>query len=128
MGKRIARIARAAGRISIWTASFALALPALAVDLNVFKDSPGSRFNDRDMQLFLQTLDEALDKGKDGETRKWSNADTGAGGEIKSISAYQRAAVPCKTVQIDNHAKSVSASGRYNFCKQASGQWAPSTD
>jgi surface antigen len=112
-------------RVALQVALFATTIPAVAANMSFLKDSPISRFNDKDMQLFTQALNEALSKGADGETRNWSNPATGAGGEIKTESSYAQGATPCRKVVISNSAKGLSASGPFNFCKQSTGKWAP---
>jgi len=112
-------------RLAFLFAALVATTPASATDLGYLKNAPIGRFTDQDMQLFKQTLNGALDDGADGEARSWSNPDTKAGGEIKAIKSFKRGEVPCRRVAIKNKAKGVSASGQYNFCKQAAGQWAP---
>ncbi|MCX7272057.1 MAG: RT0821/Lpp0805 family surface protein, partial [Burkholderiales bacterium] len=104
---------------------FVAMTPASAQNLGFMKDAPIARFTDQDMQLFKQTLNDVLDDSKLGEARSWSNPDTKARGEVTAIKSFERDAVPCRRVAIKNWAKGRSASGQYNFCKQASGQWAP---
>ena len=116
----------AAGRIRVafLVAALGSATAASAANLGFLKDAPIARFTEQDLTLFKQTLDEVLDKGADGEARRWSNPETKAGGEIKAIKSFERGATPCRRVAISNAAKGLSASGQYNFCKQPTGQWA----
>ena len=103
-----------------------VAMPALASNLRFMaKQSPLQQFTPEDMKLFKGTLYDVLDKGVDGETRKWSNPATEANGEIQPTKTFDRKGTPCRTLAISNSAKGISNSGRYNFCKPAStGKWA----
>jgi surface antigen len=114
-------------RLAFLVAALVATTSASAANLGYLNDSPIARFTDQDMQLFKLTVNAALDDGADGEVRSWSNPDTKAGGEIKAIKSFKRGEVPCRRVEIKNVAKGRSASGQYNFCKQATGKWAPAT-
>jgi surface antigen len=103
---------------------FVAMTPASAQNLDFMKDAPIASFTDQDMQLFKQTLSGVLDDGTIGEARSWSNPDTKARGEVTAVKSFEREAVPCRRVAVKNWAKGRSASGKYNFCKQPSGQWA----
>lgn len=104
-------------------AVLAAAAPALAVNLNFMKDTPYTHFTDEDHKIFNQTLNDALNKGADGESRSWSNPKSKAGGEVKALKTFERKGMACRTVYIANKAKGRSANAEYNFCKQASGAW-----
>ena len=113
-------------RRSLLVVAVAVALPATASNLRFMKDSPLQYFTPEDTKMFKATLYEVLDKGADGEARKWSNPTTEANGEIKPTNSFARNGTPCRTLAISNSAKGLSASGRYNFCKPtATGKWTP---
>ena len=104
-----------------WTAVLlACALPAAASTIG--SDIPLANFTDRDQAIFRKTLDDALDKGADGATLKWSNPESKAYGEVKPLKTFERGGSPCRTVTIVNHAKGRSASNPFTFCK-AEGTW-----
>jgi surface antigen len=98
-------------------------LPAAATNLAFLKDAPISRFTKQDMKLFEQTLNDALEKSADGDVKTWSNPDTQAGGEIKTLKSFKRGALPCRRLAIRNSAKGLTASGEYSLCKQPKGEW-----
>jgi len=105
------------------SALLTVAMAAAASNLNFMKDAPFTHFNEQDLQLFKQTLDETLEKGSVGEVRRWSNPKTTAAGDISVLRTFERAALPCRTVSISNAAKGRTAAGSYSLCKQATGKW-----
>jgi surface antigen len=112
-------------RHAVLAAALAAALPALAGNLNFLSDSPYANFTEKDEQIFRETLNDVLDKGADGESRKWTNPATRAGGEMKPVSTFERDSKPCRKLQIRNSARGVTATGTYTFCKDAAGKWEP---
>jgi surface antigen len=104
-------------------AALASAAPAMAGNMSFMNDTPYSHFNKEDHKIFNAALNELLDKAADGDSRSWSNPDSKAGGELKGVKTFERKGATCRRVSIANKAKGRSASGEYNFCKQASGKW-----
>jgi len=111
-------------RLALLAATLLAAMPAPAANLRFLRNTPIANFTKEDLQIFTQTLNEVLDKGPDGEARRWSNAASGAKGEIKPLNTFERNATPCRRAVISNSAGGRSNTGQYNFCKQSTGQWA----
>jgi len=99
------------------------AAPAWAQDIMFMRDTPYTHFTKEDRGMFDAAMQEALDKNADGESRAWSNSATTASGELKPVESFERKGQKCRKLYIANKAKGRSASGEYNFCKQASGKW-----
>ena len=95
--------------------------PAFAA--NVTDDAPIAQFRGKDRAMFDAALYGTLDAGKDGDTRKWSNPETKAGGEVRAVKSFQRDDVPCRTVHVSNKAAGRASAADYNFCKSAAGKW-----
>jgi surface antigen len=104
--------------IALATAS----VPASAASLGS-ADMPFAHFTDKDREILIQNLDAVLEKGADGQARKWSNPDTKASGQITPIKSFERGGAPCRTLTVSNKAKGRSATGPYTFCKQPPGDW-----
>jgi surface antigen len=96
------------------------AMPAMAV---IGSNMPYANFTDKDHEIFKKALEGALDKGADGATLEWSNPETKARGQIKPLKTFERAGAPCRTVNIENHAKGLSASAPWTLCKTAPDKW-----
>ena len=93
------------------TLAAALGGPAPVLAANVDKDIPYANFTEADRAMFQQALDGALDKGVDGVTTTWKNAETKARGDIRPTKSFERDGRACRTLTISNHAKGRSASG-----------------
>ena len=110
--------------LRIATASLILACaPALASNLP--GDAPIAHFKGKDRALFDEALNAVLDDPKDGTARSWSNPETKAGGEVKSVKSFARGDGKCRTVNVANKAQGRTSDGTMNFCRSASGKWTP---
>lgn len=112
-----------------WSRGLALvalvvAVPALAQNILFMRDAPYAQFTDEDHAIFNETLNDTLSRGAEGATRKWSNPKTRASGEMTPLKSFEREGRSCRTLSIKNKAKGLSASAKYNFCKQDTGKWA----
>jgi surface antigen len=104
-------------------AAFAWSAPAAASNVSFMHDTPYTHFTKKDHEIFDAALQGMLKQGADGETRNWSNPDSKAGGSLKVIKSFKRGETACRRLSIANKAKGRSASGQYNFCEQATGEW-----
>ena len=80
-----------------------------------------AHFKGRDQELFEEALNAVLD-GTQGASRKWSNPETKAGGEVRHMKSFTRENGVCRTVAIANKAEGRTSSWSYNFCKDR-GKW-----
>jgi surface antigen len=108
---------------SLLLAVFAVATPVAASNMGFMNDTPYVHFTKEDHAIFDEALQDVLNKGADGESRKWTNPASKAGGDLKVLKSFQRGQTTCRRLSIANKAKGRSASGQYNFCRQASGEW-----
>jgi surface antigen len=102
---------------------FCLAQGVQAANLGVFTDAPYTYFNEKDRQVFRDTLDNALNGAKDNELRSWSNPATGSAGEITPVRQFERAGRDCREVKIFNQAHGRRNQSLQVFCKQPDGVW-----
>ena len=96
---------------------------ASAQTLMFMRDTPYTHFTKEDHAMFDAAMKESLDKSADGQSSAWSNPATKASGELKPVESFERKGQKCRKLYIANKARGRSASGEYNFCKQASGKW-----
>jgi len=111
-------------RCAVLAAVVSAAWPATAQVMREMEDTPFVHFTKEDPKIFNAAMQEALEKGADGEMRAWSNPDTNARGELTLVKSFERKGLQCRRITIANKAKGRSGLAEYNFCKQASGQWA----
>jgi len=104
---------------------FALAAaPAAALNpVQILKGGPAEYFNERDLQLFIDTLHKAQDETKPGDPMQWENPETKSRGSITVLEVYESKGMPCKRLRIENQARGRKASGRYNICQVNGKDW-----
>jgi surface antigen len=85
--------------------------------------APITWMTEDDIRMYQDAIDKALETGKDGETTRWKNPATNAGGTIKPMRSFMQGETPCRDVQLDTRAKGRHAKGVYAFCKDAAGKW-----
>lgn len=92
----------------------------LALDLTFLDQAPIRFMNDADIDLMEATVTEVLDQAADGETRNWSNDDTGHSGSVKAVKSFTEDDLDCRRVEITNLAAKAtrgSASSMMDLCK-----------
>ena len=103
--------------------TLACATPSRAANMWFMKDTPYGHFNKEDHKMFRAALRAALEEGTEGQARSWSNPKTEAGGEITPLKSFERAGMKCRRAALSSKAKGRTASGEYNFCRNADGKW-----
>lgn len=93
--------------------------------VSILKGTPAEMFQAQDLRLFLDTAKEALDADGPAQTVRWSNPDTGAGGDFlvlgQSISSDGSL---CKRVLFTVYAsKRPAKKAIWTACKAADGSW-----
>lgn len=110
------------------TALFSLVLLVLPLaqgaNFRWLDSSPARHFSDRDWQLLGDTVDLALNTGRDGQRFEWSNPDTGSSGTLEPAPATGRyAGGGCRRLKMENHAGNESSRSSHTFCRQEDGSW-----
>jgi surface antigen len=101
-----------------------LALPAQAFNIYpLFRDTPAERFNDRDIDLFLEAKGKALAGQPVGEPVRWENPATSASGSITVIEEFEAGGRPCKRLRIENRANGQTGTGLWQYCREPDGRW-----
>ncbi|MFL6623192.1 MAG: RT0821/Lpp0805 family surface protein [Sulfurifustis sp.] len=102
--------------IALPTIADAVNVPILMGNLDFLKDAPGTYFSKADMAIFRKTAETALNEAKDGETRNWSNADTGSSGEVKVVRTLPPSDTRCRELRVMNRAAGRTHTERGVFC------------
>lgn len=85
------------------------------------KTAPSEAFNDEDWEIFGKTAQQALDHGKNGETKTWSNPKTGSSGSFKPLASK---AADCRALYTSvEKAEYDKAETTLEVCKKADGTW-----
>jgi uncharacterized lipoprotein NlpE involved in copper resistance/surface antigen len=87
------------------------------------QNSPFSQFGDSDYKQFFAAVGEAADGPVGGPAIDWTNAASGAHGNVQSVRAVPRPEGDCRELQGSNTTRSHSEPFRVLFCKDAKGEW-----
>jgi surface antigen len=101
----------------------ALAAPAAAVNVNVFKDAPITRLKADEVKEFRAAVIKTLDEGADGATVEWKAPKTEFTSKITPQNRYTDGKFQCRDTVVESDAHDRSQRGRYTFCKGDKGDW-----
>jgi surface antigen len=108
----------------------ALALAAFAL-LTVSAEAQllfGSRLGEAhyqgdDTKIIMQVGADMLRNAPDGESRPWSNPQTGNSGTITILRSYKRGNLPCRDAQVNSQLKERNVVYVLPVCQVADGSW-----
>lgn len=91
----------------------------------ILKDTPADKFQDEDLQMFLDTARQVLEAEDNSQPVDWANPDTGAGGSFKVLGRSKSAeGLDCKRVRFTVYAtKRSPKSSTWTACRTAEGKW-----
>jgi len=100
-------------------APLALASPAAHSQnwVGLLKNTAAERFDEEDLQLFLEASRRALNEAPVNQPVAWSNPKTYAHGDITVLRTFEAKGLPCKEVRIRNEAGGRKGDGRLDLCK-----------
>jgi surface antigen len=111
------------GRITVAPLILCLLFPILssAQNLGFLKDSAVRHFDDQDVAMMMQNVDDALNDAITPTKREWKNAASGNSGRVEVLSAFKNSdSVVCKRARLSNVARNgITGSSAYTFCKHA---------
>ena len=97
--------------------------PALALNwVPLLKNSPGERFDEDDLQIFIVTARKVVNETPDNQTVSWENPDTKHHGDFTILKTFQKDGRTCKRVRVRNEADGRKASNVVDACK-VDGKW-----
>ena len=98
--------------------ALAAASPANALNwVPLLKNSPGERFDDEDLQLFIVTARKTVNEAPDNQTVSWENPETKHHGDFTILKTFQKDGRTCKRVRVRNEADGRKASNVVDACK-----------
>lgn len=95
----------------------------LGFNIGFLDDAPIAEFNDKDIEMMLDTMDQALDNEVDGVEVKWKNANTGNNGTITPLNSTTQDGKNCRHTLIKTFSRTFSGSSQYQLCKDDDGEW-----
>ncbi|MCB1857387.1 MAG: hypothetical protein KDI63_03910 [Gammaproteobacteria bacterium] len=96
---------------------------AQSANFNWLSFSPGRYFTDTDWEMMTQAANEALNTGDEGQVFAWSNPATGHSGSVSPGPVNGDSGENCRSLDITNHAKGLTANGTQRLCRQPNGEW-----
>jgi surface antigen len=104
--------------VVILAAAAAASPPAMALNwVPLMKNTPFERFDEDDLQMFLQNARKALDTASDNQTVSWRNLDTKHGGDFTILKTFQKDGRDCKQVRVRTDADSRKGNSVVSACK-----------
>jgi len=102
-----------------------LLYPNAAMAANIFsaRDLPVRYMTDEGREIFKSAVDDVLERGKEGEGKRWENPKTGAHGDLTPRASFERAGQPCRDLEVANSAKGRDNRVILTLCKQGDGDW-----
>jgi surface antigen len=103
-----------------------VSLPTIAQGLNwmnIGRQTPMSQFNDKDVDLFIETGNAALRDGADGVGHTWENSESGNSGSITAARSYTQDGQSCREMLIENQSRRYFARSTHHFCENDDGTW-----
>ena len=100
-----------------------LAVPAYAVNMNVFKDAPVTRLNAEEVKAFRAFIMKTLNEGADGATAEWKAPKTTFTSKVTPTKSFEDGKLKCRDTTIDSDSHDRQMRGSYTFCKGDKGDW-----
>ena len=76
-----------------------------------------------DTKIIMQVGADMLRNAKDGESRPWSNPQTGHSGVITILRSYKRGNLPCRDTEVNSQLKERNIVYVLPVCQVADGSW-----
>jgi surface antigen len=97
--------------------------PAIAINMNGFKDAPITRLTGEELKAFRAAVMKALDEAPEGTTVEWKAPKTPFVSKITPQRRFSDGKQQCREATIESDARDRFQRGLYTFCKQANGDW-----
>ena len=110
-------------RIYMAVLAVTLAVPAFAVNINVFKDAPVTRLNAEEIKAFRAFVIKTLNEGGDGASAEWKAPKTTFTSKVTPMKTFQDGKLKCRDAAIDSDSHDRQMRGTYTFCKGDKGDW-----
>ena len=93
------------------------ASPAMALNwVPLMRNTAFERFDEDDLQMFLDNARKTLNGAPDNQTVSWENPDTRAGGDFTVLKTFQNDGRTCKRLRVRTHASGRKGNAVVNAC------------
>jgi surface antigen len=94
-----------------------------ASNVQWLRDTAMSNMTEQDMEVLLDTAQNVLDDGPDGEPQRWENKETGAKGVLTPLDSFEQDGSLCRRLEAFNEVGGASGRSVFVFCRQEDGNW-----
>ena len=94
-----------------------------AVNLGFMRNSPISKFDDQDLEIFQKAVINALDSAQDGQVISWKSPDSGFNGQIFLLSTSESGNQVCRRMRLVNVAGKLNSNAHYTACRDNVAGW-----
>ena len=74
--------------------------PLNAMDLTFLDQAPLAFLSDADIQRLEETISDALDTAKDGESRSWTGSKDGNSGTVTAVRSFENDGNRCRRIEV----------------------------
>lgn len=107
----------------LFAALAAASFPASALNwVPLMRNTAFERFDEDDLQMFLDNARKTLNSAPDKQTMSWENPDTKAGGDFTILKTWKQDGLNCKQLRVRTHAGGRKGDATVNTC-QMKGKW-----
>src|SRR5262245_3652735 len=116
---------RPTGLVAVATLSLLASFSAqAAAGLMFLRESPLSRFTEKDFEILRNAAGVVLNSSEPGAAQDWSNDASGNSGRITALSQFTATdGRPCKRLKLDARSPEFDGSWTYTVCRSADGDW-----
>jgi surface antigen len=104
-------------------AAFALLTTSAEAQLLFGSRLGEAHYQGDDTKIIMRVGADMLRNAPDGESRSWSNPQTGNSGTITVLRSYKRGGLPCRDAQVNSKLKERSVVYVLPVCQVADGSW-----
>jgi len=90
--------------------------------IGLLKNTPAERFQEDDLQMFLEHARKALNEAPDNQTVSWENPKTRARGDVTVLKSFELKGRKCKTLRVRNEADGRKGDNNFSLCS-VDGKW-----
>lgn len=101
----------------------AVTATAQASGLGFMARGPMARFNNADMKLLNDAIEQARSAKEMGTAVEWANDQTGSSGSVTPVRQFEQGGLPCRDLRVVNRHRQLESSGVSAMCQRKDGTW-----
>jgi len=89
----------------------------------ILKGTNFAAFSDADMKIFLNTAETTVGSQPEGVDVRWNSPKSGASGNMRVVSSFERGGLSCRQLGGDTTVKSNTEPFSITYCRDPNGHW-----